>query len=764
MRPRDARILVVAGGAWAAALLCSILPATAWWTAVICGLAGAVLLATTRWGVSALWALAAFSVCAVAVSAAMALPARASVAALDGHAVEVVAEVTSSASIGADGRLWFDAQTISAGPPNAPASVQAPVRVGVESGEGGWDLGAVIAVRGQGMATGDGERAAMVVFGVEGEIRSAATGIFAVAADVRADFIDRATRLPEPGAGLLPGLAVGDTRAVSNELNQAMLDSGLSHLTAVSGANCAIVVAAAFWAVALCGGGRWLRVVTAAVALCAFVVLVTPEPSVVRAGTMAGLGMLTLLLGRPAAGAGVLATAVVVILIGDPWLAATPGFALSAVSTGALILLAPALDRGLRWWMPAPLSLAIAVPLAAQLACGPIVALFAEQQSIVGVAANIIAAPAAPIATVVGLLACLSGAIAPLADLLAASAWLPAAWVATTASTTASLPGATVLATPGPFTAAVVALLSGAVGAVIAVRRGGAPLPRIPRRAAGGVLVVAVALAGASAALHGPLATLRSPQDWALAACDVGQGDALLVRSEGRIALIDTGADAELLSACLRGLAVEHVDLLVLTHFDADHVGAAAVVHGRVGTVLHGPISDASDAAVLADLERDGAIAVEAEAGQRGVLGGSTWRVLWPRRPSAALQPGNDTSVVLSFEGGGVPRSLFLGDLSASPQQMLLSSGAFHGPYDVVKVAHHGSADQEARLYEAVGAAVGLISVGEGNDYGHPRREALAMLGAARVLRTDESGRILLGVGEGGLQVWTERSGVDGHG
>ena len=89
---------------------------------------------------------------------------------------------------------------------------------------------------------------------------------------------------------------------------------------------------------------------------------------------------------------------------------------------------------------------------------------------------------------------------------------------------------------------------------------------------------------------------------------------------------------------------------------------------------------------------------------------------------------------------------------------MLLSSGAVQGPYAVVKVAHHGSADQEPRLYEAVGAAVGLISVGEGNDYGHPRREALAMLGTARVLRTDESGRILLGVREEGLMVWTERS------
>ncbi|MGV2480543.1 UNVERIFIED_CONTAM: ComEC/Rec2 family competence protein, partial [Salmonella enterica subsp. enterica serovar Weltevreden] len=71
-------------------------------------------------------------------------------------------------------------------------------------------------------------------------------------------------------------------------------------------------------------------------------------------------------------------------------------------------------------------------PLAAQLACGPIIALFAEQQSLVGVAANLIAAPAAPVATVIGLVACLAAPLPMLADLLAASAWLPAAWIATT--------------------------------------------------------------------------------------------------------------------------------------------------------------------------------------------------------------------------------------------------------------------------------------------------------------------------------------------
>lgn len=77
----------------------------------------------------------------------------------------------------------------------------------------------------------------------------------------------------------------------------------------------------------------------------------------------------------------------------------------------------------------------------------------------------------------------------------------------------------------------------------------------------------------------------------------------------------------------------------------------------------------------------------------------------------------------------------------------------------LVKVAHHGSADQDPGLYEAIRARVALVSVGAGNDYGHPRRETLDLLAAtgAQAVRTDQRGRILLGLRGGELQVWTER-------
>lgn len=749
---RDLRTALLAVALWSIALLLVHVPGLAV-PASGAGIAGAVFVVALRRRGAGLVVLGLLCAAGLAATVAAAQPARELLAAQDGHMIEALVEVTSSASTGRDGRLWFDAQTLEIGPPAQQQRISAPVRVGVDPIDGA-DLGAVLRVTGQSKRTDAGERVVLVVFGSRAEVARPATGIFAVAAGVREGFIERAGTLPEPGAGLLPGLAVGDTRAVPPDVSAAMLASGLSHLTAVSGANCAIVVAAVFWLVSLCAGGLFLRVALSLLALGAFVVLVTPEPSVVRASVMASLAMLAVLLGRPSAGLPMLSLAVCGLLIVDPWLAAAPGFALSAAATAALLVLSRPLLRGLGRWMPRPLALALSVPLAAQLVCGPIVALFSDTQSIVGVIANLLAAPAAPIATVIGLLACLAAPLPALADLLAAAAWLPAAWIQTTATVTAGLPGATAAVPAGPVTAFVVALLSTAVTLVL-VR----PRSRRLQLAAAAVVVIALAVSAARMLLTGPLASMTAPGEWSIAACDIGQGDAVLIRSDGHAALVDTGADPDALGRCLAQTGTEQIDLLVLTHFDLDHVGAATSLAGRVATVLHGPVAEPADQRILDELAAEGAVLREGAVGTHGSLGAARWRIVWPPPDSAAYPSGNDASLVVDIAGGGVPRMLMLGDLSAAPQRQLLSSGRVNDRYAVVKVAHHGSRDQEPALYAEVAAPVALISVGEGNDYGHPRKETLSLLEAAgsRALRTDRRGLVLVGGHDGRLAVWTER-------
>ena len=185
------------------------------------------------------------------------------------------------------------------------------------------------------------------------------------AEDLRSGFRSWAARLPGDGGALLPGLAIGDTSQVGDELRESMIDASLSHLTAVSGANCALVVAGVSGMLALLGAGGAVRAVGAVAALAGFVVLVTPQPSVLRAAVMALAILVAGAMGRPRAGMASLGIAVIVLLVHDPWLAREAGFALSAAATAGLLVLAGPLTEFASRALPRGLALAVAIPTAA---------------------------------------------------------------------------------------------------------------------------------------------------------------------------------------------------------------------------------------------------------------------------------------------------------------------------------------------------------------------------------------------------------------
>ena len=574
------------------------------------------------------------------------------------------------------------------------------------------------------------------------------------ASGLRAGFADAAGGLSGDGAALVPGLAIGDTSAVDEELDAAMKTSSLSHLTAVSGANCAIVTAAAFALASLCRVRRVGRVLVALTALAGFVVLVTPEPSVVRAGAMAIVVLIAIATGRPGGGVAALSVAVTALLAFDPWLARDYGFALSAAATGGLLLLAAPLAARMARIMPVPLAAVLAVPLAAQLACQPILVLLDPAIALYGVPANLLAAPAAPVGTVVGLLGCLILPLLPSVGMAFLQvAWLPATWIALVAHGATGLPGGRLPWLPDAGGAALLILCT-TLGLWLAFAS-----PRHRRRRAVAAMLLAVGLAAPlGVAVGSPLVgSATRPGDWDVASCDIGQGDAVLVRSSGSTALIDTGPDPAVLGRCLTLLGIGRIDLLVVTHWDADHAGGVDAVLGRVDTVIHGPLDGERSERALEPLTDAGAVAVEVVAGHRGVLGDARWRVLWPK-PGAA--PGNDASVVLDLDAPGY-RSVFLGDLGEAAQAQLLRSADL-GPVDLVKVAHHGSADQSEQLYRELAATVGVIGVGAENGYGHPTDRLLDVLAASGTVavRTDRSGTaVLTADGDGGFRLWSERAG-----
>lgn len=581
----------------------------------------------------------------------------------------------------------------------------------------------------------------------------------------RTALLDVTDPLSAQGRGLVPGAAIGDTTRLPDDLAEEMRSTGLAHITAVSGGHFAVVVAVLTLLCSLARLPRPVRVALVALASLAFVALVRPEPAVLRAAVMAAFALTGVAIGRSSQSVPALAASVVGLLVVDPWLARSFGFALSAAATGGLVLLAAPLAARLAPWTGDAAAFALAVPLAAQAACGPVLVLLDPSVSTVSVLANLLAAPALVPATVLGLVATvLAPGLPTPAGLVAWAASGATWWIAAVAHWCAALPGAVVPWLGGPPGALLLAALTGVVLWVV-LRR--APRPGWPeswrtvarsslrevlttrRRRFTRERVVALLAAGSVAALvvvvAVPRLAVRSdiPQDWLVVACDVGQGDALALRTGPTSAVVvDVGPDGPAAGRCLDELGVARVDLLVLSHFHADHVGGLGpVLAGReVAAALVSPVPEpaANAAATGAALAAAGAPVGVARTGHQGAAGYLTWQVL----QAGAGEGANDSSIVLAARTGGLD-VLALGDLEDAGQAELVP---LVGRTDVVKVAHHGSAVQSRALAERLRPAVALVSSGRDNDYGHPTDEALdlyAGVGAA-VVRTDECGTVAL--------------------
>jgi competence protein ComEC len=226
--------------------------------------------------------------------------------------------------------------------------------------------------------------------------------VYRAAHTVRARFAAAARRvLPADQAVMLPALVLGDMSAVTAVTSREFRVAGLTHLTAVSGANVTIVCGAVLFSARLIGPR--VAAALAAVALVAFVIVVQPTASVLRAAAMGAIALLGVLSSRRRQAIPALSASVLVLMVAAPQLAVDVGFALSVVATAALVVIAPVWSRRLvaAGW-PKPLADAVCVACAAQLVTAPLIAGITARVSLVAAAANLaVAALVAPI-TVLG--------------------------------------------------------------------------------------------------------------------------------------------------------------------------------------------------------------------------------------------------------------------------------------------------------------------------------------------------------------------------
>ena len=547
--------------------------------------------------------------------------------------------------------------------------------------------------------------------------------------------------LPLNESALVVGMTLGDVTGLDKDTKDAMATSGLTHLVAASGANIALTYAFVTLPLLAFGVRRKARVVAGAVGIVVYVAAVGSEPSLLRAALMA----VPLMIGRywgfrtPAVNA--LALTVLTWCLLDPSLVGEVGFVLSVGATWAILALsvplADVLQQVSGGRISRNLALVLAVPTVAQAACTPVLLLLAPETSVWAVPANIAAEIVVAPATVVGFAGILVAHVwPPLAMPFFAVSGAGAHILVLIAQVSSSLPGAHIALPVGATGALTVAGVIVLVGLTLWLRK-----RREVRLAIAFVVIVLLVVGGSRIVRH-------DAGDWDVVMCDVGQGDAMLVRAGEHTVLIDTGPDPAKLASCLDRASVESIDLLVVTHPHADHDGGIPALEGQWApeSAWVCPL-DTSTEPKLPRAEVEAVLAPRTET-----LGALSLEVVWPRSAEEARVVGagegggeesalNDCSISMLVKAPGWS-ALTLGDLEPNAQASLARSGVVE-PVEFVKVAHHGSRRQAPELYERSRAALAVIGVGE-NTFGHPHPRTLTMLErqGAVLRRTDTDGML----------------------
>ncbi len=505
---------------------------------------------------------------------------------------------------------------------------------------------------------------------------------------------------------LIPGMVLGDTSLQSATFNNDMRRSGLTHLVAVSGANFAIVSGFVLYLMQFLFRRMPLRLGATAIFLISFIALVRPSPSVLRAAAMASVLLLAKGTHRGRDALPALGFAIAAVVAADPWQARDAGFALSVLATAGLLLFAPKVIARFKGRVSEKVAQAIAPPIAATLFCAPVIVAISGQLSFMSIVANVLAAPAvAPITVVAFIAALISPIFPPLALLLVTVVKPLAAWIAWVASIAAHF--SVITFAKGASSFFFIALLI-AIGFFVNRRIFVAAL----------VLILLVSW------------FMRFPGgDWQIANCDVGQGDSMVLNlGDHRGILIDTGPDPITQDRCLRQLGIKQIDLLILTHIHADHIGglAGAKRNRKVLTQWFGDVRAGTRATVLSN---------------RGPV---TIEVLWPTAQWADEQESDPNNSSIAIIVRAPDYSLFAGgDMEPLTQAQIVPALS---RVDIYKVCHHGSRFQDESFTRALSPTLSVISVGADNSYGHPAPEtidALTRLGSL-VFRTDLDGAIAI--------------------
>ena len=576
---------------------------------------------------------------------------------------------------------------------------------------------------------------------------------------VRSKFLEITTSLSGDARELLPGLILGDTRNQSLALSQDMKNSGLTHLTAVSGGNIAILLLAIIW---LCQKFRFTikkQIVTGLFTLIIFALLVRTEPSVVRASLMGAISLLGLFTGTRRHGISALVTTICIALLVDPNLAVSWGFCLSVFATaGLLVFTRPFANKisELVPRIPESLSVLIAVALSAQISTAGLIAGFSGQITLWSIPANLLASPVIPFVTILGYLSLVfSNFYTPFAYLFGYLAAFFANWIGFLAHYFASNETSIIHVPKGIIGFLLISFIMALSAFLIFL----VTKTKIENKR---TLVISIFLIIISSLILKTKDVKNWPiRNWQFVMCDVGQGDGLVLKdSTGKVLVVDVGPNGQLMNDCLKKLGVKNIDVLMLTHFHADHVEGLELVKNRHKiqkvylTWIEDPVYEVERTKQLLN----DVLTFHIKSGEVISLGELKIQCLWPTKIKMNLGSIPNNSSLVNLVTIKNASFLLTGDIEPPAQEAIQKLWKIP-QVDVVKVPHHGSKFQDVNFPKWTRARIALISVGQENSYGHPAKLTLDLYrdSGMQVLSTDEVGSIAIGISaDDSIQVSTK--------
>ena len=536
---------------------------------------------------------------------------------------------------------------------------------------------------------------------------------------------------PEDVFPFTKALLLGDSSDLDYGTDTAFKLSGIRHIIAVSGLHISILYSLISF---LTARKRWLTALVGVPALALFAAVAGFTPSVVRACIMVGLMILAGLVGREYDPPTELAFACLVMLAANPLVITSASFQLSAGCVAGILLFNAPIQAWLRSRFQKPgkvlnwFCTSVSVTLSAMSLTTPLSALYFGAVSLIGVVTNLLTLWLVNLVFNGIVVTCLVSLLS--AKAASVLGWLlawPMRYILVTAKGLSALPLAAVY-TESVYIVVwlVFCYVLLAVFLVSKQRRPGL-------LACCGALGLCLAL----------LASWAEPllDDTRLTVLDVGQGQSILFQNEGKTYLIDCGGDsdtetADIVAQTLLSQGITRLDGIILTHYDRDHAGAVENLLTRVDADLL-LLPRGEGAAEIGD-QRENRVFVEQDL----TLTWENTKITIFAPPFSFSENENSLCILLETEKCVI---LVTGDRSDFGERMLLRHTELPD-VDVLIAGHHGSKNSTSEeLLRAVTPETVIISVGEGNPYGHPAEELLERLEdfGCTVYRTDRNGTIV---------------------